>query len=157
MMDCSRMVFTYFYPCLVGITQHYNTDKGQTNEFPHSTSINIFYIYSLQVLSVLLLFNLSHSFPQIADNQYESFLQSLIQFSCNHVHNCDLCTQRGFICQICNADDIIFPFQFDTTSRYAAQSSVWCHNRVAQGEASPSPFSYETCTVWKFHFEPQTV
>ncbi|KAF5899510.1 pleckstrin homology domain-containing family M member 1, partial [Clarias magur] len=53
---------------------------------------------------------------QIADSQYESFLQSLVQFACSHVHHCDLCTQRGFICQICNADDIIFPFQFDTTS-----------------------------------------
>ncbi|KAK1794338.1 hypothetical protein P4O66_011228, partial [Electrophorus voltai] len=53
---------------------------------------------------------------QIVDGHYASFLQYLIQFSSNHVHNCDLCTQRGFICQICNRDDIIFPFQFDSTS-----------------------------------------
>ncbi|XP_050980333.1 pleckstrin homology domain-containing family M member 1 isoform X2 [Labeo rohita] len=54
---------------------------------------------------------------QIADGHYESYLQSLIQFGSKHVHNCDLCTQRGFICQICNTDNIIFPFQFDTTTR----------------------------------------
>lgn len=55
---------------------------------------------------------------QIADGQYISILQSLIQFSSNHVSQCDLCTQRGFICQICNANDIVFPFQFDATTRY---------------------------------------
>uniref|UniRef100_A0A673M295 Pleckstrin homology domain-containing family M member 1-like n=1 Tax=Sinocyclocheilus rhinocerous TaxID=307959 RepID=A0A673M295_9TELE len=54
---------------------------------------------------------------QIADGHYESYLQSLIQFGSKHVHSCDLCTQRGFICQICNTDNIIFPFQFDSTTR----------------------------------------
>ncbi|XP_016096244.1 pleckstrin homology domain-containing family M member 1 [Sinocyclocheilus grahami] len=54
---------------------------------------------------------------QIADEHYESYLRSLIQFGSKHVLNCDLCTQRGFICQICNTDNIIFPFQFDSTTR----------------------------------------
>ncbi|XP_052466954.1 pleckstrin homology domain-containing family M member 1 [Carassius gibelio] len=54
---------------------------------------------------------------QIADEHYESYLQSLIQFGTKHVLHCDLCTQRGFICQICNTDNIIFPFQFDSTTR----------------------------------------
>ncbi|XP_026133059.1 pleckstrin homology domain-containing family M member 1-like isoform X3 [Carassius auratus] len=54
---------------------------------------------------------------QIADEHYESYLQSLIQFGSKHVLSCDLCTQRGFICQICNSDNIIFPFQFDSTIR----------------------------------------
>uniref|UniRef100_A0A8C3KRU0 Pleckstrin homology and RUN domain containing M1 n=1 Tax=Calidris pygmaea TaxID=425635 RepID=A0A8C3KRU0_9CHAR len=54
---------------------------------------------------------------QIADGVFETFLQSLIQFASHHVYNCDLCTQRGFICQICNSNDIIFPFEFDTTTR----------------------------------------
>lgn len=55
--------------------------------------------------------------PQIADGVFETFLQSLLQFASHHVYNCDLCTQRGFICQICNSSDIIFPFEFDTTAR----------------------------------------
>ncbi|XP_009071412.1 PREDICTED: pleckstrin homology domain-containing family M member 1, partial [Acanthisitta chloris] len=54
---------------------------------------------------------------QIADGVFETFLQSLIQFASHHVYSCDLCTQRGFICQICNSSDIIFPFEFDTTTR----------------------------------------
>uniref|UniRef100_A0AAY4CNN1 RUN domain-containing protein n=1 Tax=Denticeps clupeoides TaxID=299321 RepID=A0AAY4CNN1_9TELE len=62
---------------------------------------------------------------QIADGQYETFLLSLIQLSSTHVHHCDLCTQRGFICQICNANNIIFPFQFDTTTRCKECKSVF--------------------------------
>ncbi|XP_061199232.1 putative pleckstrin homology domain-containing family M member 1P [Neopsephotus bourkii] len=54
---------------------------------------------------------------QIADGVFETFLQSLLQFASHHVYNCDLCTQRGFICQLCNSSDIIFPFEFDTTTR----------------------------------------
>ncbi|XP_058262943.1 pleckstrin homology domain-containing family M member 1 isoform X1 [Hemibagrus wyckioides] len=74
---------------------------------------------------------------QIADNQYESFLQSLIQFSCSHVQHCELCTQRGFICQICNADNIIFPFQFDTTSRCKACKTVFHSSCKAQSVTCP--------------------
>uniref|UniRef100_A0A8C5RHC2 Pleckstrin homology and RUN domain containing M1 n=1 Tax=Laticauda laticaudata TaxID=8630 RepID=A0A8C5RHC2_LATLA len=64
---------------------------------------------------------------QIADGIFETFLQSLIQFASHHVYSCDLCTQRGFICQICNKNDIIFPFEFDTTSRCSECKTVF-HN-----------------------------
>ncbi|XP_048470766.1 pleckstrin homology domain-containing family M member 1 [Rhincodon typus] len=54
---------------------------------------------------------------QTAHGVFEAFLQHAIQYATNHVYMCDLCTQRGFICQICNSNDIIFPFEFETTSR----------------------------------------
>ncbi|XP_069490163.1 pleckstrin homology domain-containing family M member 1 [Ambystoma mexicanum] len=54
---------------------------------------------------------------QITEGIFEVFLQSVIQFASDHIYDCDLCSQRGFICQICNKDDIIFPFEFDTTTR----------------------------------------
>ncbi|XP_005369129.1 pleckstrin homology domain-containing family M member 1 isoform X1 [Microtus ochrogaster] len=54
---------------------------------------------------------------QIAEGVYEGFLKALIEFASQHVYHCDLCTQRGFICQICHHHDIIFPFEFDTTVR----------------------------------------
>nr|XP_060637215.1 pleckstrin homology domain-containing family M member 1 isoform X1 [Anolis sagrei ordinatus]XP_060637216.1 pleckstrin homology domain-containing family M member 1 isoform X1 [Anolis sagrei ordinatus]XP_060637217.1 pleckstrin homology domain-containing family M member 1 isoform X1 [Anolis sagrei ordinatus] len=65
---------------------------------------------------------------QIADGIFETFLQSLIQFASHHVYNCDLCTQRGFICQICNSNDIIFPFEFDTTTRCSECKTVFHSN-----------------------------
>ncbi|RMC01631.1 hypothetical protein DUI87_22072 [Hirundo rustica rustica] len=70
---------------------------------------------------------------QIADGVFETFLQSLLQFASHHVYSCDLCTQRGFICQICNSSDIIFPFEFDTTTRCSECKTVFhrdCHARV---------------------------
>eukprot|EP00062_Callorhinchus_milii_P021261 gi/632977797/ref/XP_007905547.1/ PREDICTED: pleckstrin homology domain-containing family M member 1 [Callorhinchus milii] len=53
----------------------------------------------------------------IARGVFEAFLQHAIQFASNHVYMCDLCTQRGFICLLCNCDDIIFPFEFESTTR----------------------------------------
>ncbi|XP_024616439.1 pleckstrin homology domain-containing family M member 1 isoform X3 [Neophocaena asiaeorientalis asiaeorientalis] len=62
---------------------------------------------------------------QIADGVYEGFLKSLIEFASQHVYHCDLCTQRGFICQICHHHDIIFPFEFDTTVRCGECKTVF--------------------------------
>ncbi|ELV10106.1 Pleckstrin homology domain-containing family M member 1 [Tupaia chinensis] len=60
----------------------------------------------------------------IAEGVYEGFLKALIEFASQHVYHCDLCTQRGFICQICQHRDIIFPFEFDTTVRCAECKTV---------------------------------
>ncbi|XP_021487576.1 pleckstrin homology domain-containing family M member 1 isoform X1 [Meriones unguiculatus] len=62
---------------------------------------------------------------QIAEGVYEGFLKALIEFASQHVYHCDLCTQRGFICQICHHHDIIFPFEFDTTVRCAECRTVF--------------------------------
>ncbi|XP_068275034.1 pleckstrin homology domain-containing family M member 1 [Nyctibius grandis] len=74
---------------------------------------------------------------QIADGLFETFLQSLLQFASHHVYNCDLCTQRGFICQICNSSDIIFPFEFDTTTRCNECKTVF--HRQCQASARSCP------------------
>lgn len=62
---------------------------------------------------------------QIAEGEYEGFLKALIESASQHVYHCDLCTQRGFICQICHHHDIIFPFEFDTTVRCAQCKTVF--------------------------------
>ncbi|OBS58610.1 hypothetical protein A6R68_10270, partial [Neotoma lepida] len=65
----------------------------------------------------------------IAEGVYEGFLKALIEFASQHVYHCDLCTQRGFICQICHHHDIIFPFEFDTTVRYEEYTASYPHNQ----------------------------
>lgn len=62
---------------------------------------------------------------QIAEGVYEGFLKALVEFASQHVYHCDLCTQRGFICQICHHHDIIFPFEFDTTVRCGECKTVF--------------------------------
>lgn len=72
---------------------------------------------------------------QIAEGQYAAYLSSLVQVCSAHVHQCDLCSQRGFICQICHADNIIFPFQLDITSRCGECKAVF-HTTCKLGSSS---------------------
>lgn len=74
---------------------------------------------------------------QIAEGQYANYLLMLLQYASNHVFHCDLCTQRGFICQTCHADDIIFPFQFETTSRCKDCKAVF--HLACKGPGDPCP------------------
>ncbi|XP_064030654.1 pleckstrin homology domain-containing family M member 1 isoform X1 [Pogoniulus pusillus] len=74
---------------------------------------------------------------QIADGVFEPFLHSLLQFASHHVYSCDLCTQRGFICQICNSSDIIFPFEFDTTTRCSECKTVFHRDCQARAKSCP--------------------
>ncbi|XP_061562747.1 LOW QUALITY PROTEIN: pleckstrin homology domain-containing family M member 1 [Phycodurus eques] len=74
---------------------------------------------------------------EIAEEQYTSYLASLCQFASSHVFSCDLCTQRGFICQMCHSDDIIFPFQFDSTARCKECKAVFHRTCMAPGRCCP--------------------
>ncbi|KAK9530075.1 hypothetical protein VZT92_011608 [Zoarces viviparus] len=74
---------------------------------------------------------------QIAEDEYVSYLLTLLQYASNHVFHCDLCTQRGFICQICQANDIIFPFQLDITTRCKACKAVFHSACKAAGVSCP--------------------
>ncbi|XP_064439105.1 pleckstrin homology domain-containing family M member 1 isoform X3 [Mirounga angustirostris] len=80
---------------------------------------------------------------QIADGVYAGFLNALIGFASQHVYHCDLCTQRGFICQICHHHDIIFPFEFDTTVRYAGCPPHGWPRRSGGAGAQRTP-----CVCW---------
>lgn len=44
-------------------------------------------------------------------------LQNVVEFARNHVINCWLCSQKGFICEICNNPKVIYPFDMGTTYR----------------------------------------
>ncbi|KAM8888731.1 pleckstrin homology domain-containing family M member 1 [Synchiropus picturatus] len=74
---------------------------------------------------------------QIVRDQYATYLLTLLQCASNHVFNCDLCTQRGFICQICHANDIIFPFQFDITTRCKDCKAVFHLACKTRGHSCP--------------------
>lgn len=74
---------------------------------------------------------------QISDGAFEPFLLSLTHFASHHVYSCDLCTQRGFICQICGGSDIIFPFQLDSTARCKDCKTVF--HRECYGSTASCP------------------
>lgn len=74
---------------------------------------------------------------QIAEGQYATFLITMAQYASNHVFQCDLCTQRGFICQTCHSNEIIFPFQFESTTRCKDCKAVFHLACKAPGQSCP--------------------
>ncbi|XP_040186789.1 pleckstrin homology domain-containing family M member 1 isoform X3 [Rana temporaria] len=95
-----RLLGEYLMTCRSGAVKELSASLDQRNYL-----LDCAHTYSLQDLK------------QISDGMFEPFLQSAVEFACSHVFQCDLCSQRGFICQICNSNEIIYPFQFDTTCR----------------------------------------
>lgn len=113
-----RLLGEYLMTCRSGALQELNARLDQRNYL-----LECAHTYSVRDLR------------QITDGEFEVFLGSAVEFSCGHVFGCDLCSQRGFICQICNSDEIIYPFQFDTTSRCAECKAVFhipCRAQQAQ-------------------------
>lgn len=44
-------------------------------------------------------------------------LQKVVEFARDHVINCWLCKQKGFICEVCNNPKAIYPFDMESTFR----------------------------------------
>ncbi|KAM9305267.1 pleckstrin homology domain-containing family M member 3 [Gastrophryne carolinensis] len=54
---------------------------------------------------------------QVVDGKLAPFLTKVIKFATSHVYSCSLCSQKGFICEICNNGEILYPFEENSTSR----------------------------------------
>ncbi|XP_018362637.1 PREDICTED: pleckstrin homology domain-containing family M member 1 isoform X2 [Trachymyrmex cornetzi] len=52
-------------------------------------------------------------------------LQRVVEFAKNHVINCWLCSQKGFICEVCNDTKVIYPFDMESTFRCGACNAVF--------------------------------
>lgn len=51
----------------------------------------------------------------VRDGTFLTYLHDLIHEGVKHVRTCVLCTAKGFICELCNANQIIFPFETGLT------------------------------------------
>ncbi|KAI1300016.1 Pleckstrin homology domain-containing family M member 3 [Halotydeus destructor] len=54
---------------------------------------------------------------QLNGGQLSSSIMKAIAFARKHVLNCQLCSQKGFICELCRDEAIIYPFDTDTNYR----------------------------------------
>lgn len=52
-------------------------------------------------------------------------LQSLIKQCIEHVTQCPLCMAKGFYCELCRSDEILFPFMKEKISRCEACNDVF--------------------------------
>ncbi|XP_069052505.1 pleckstrin homology domain-containing family M member 3 isoform X2 [Lepisosteus oculatus] len=74
--------------------------------FPREYLLQHIHLYSLADLQ------------QVIDGKLAPFLSKVIKFASSHVYSCSLCSQKGFICELCQNGQIIFPFQNAATKRF---------------------------------------
>ncbi|XP_011496537.1 PREDICTED: uncharacterized protein LOC105361096 [Ceratosolen solmsi marchali] len=55
-------------------------------------------------------------------------LQKVVEFARNHVLNCWLCSQKGFICEVCSNPKVIYPFDTQFTYRCGSCNAVFHSN-----------------------------
>lgn len=61
---------------------------------------------------------------QVIEGKLAPFLGKVIKFATSHVYSCSLCSQKGFICEICNNGEILYPFEDISTSRYCNKINI---------------------------------
>lgn len=64
-------------------------------------------------------------FEMLADGQFENMLSSAVNFGFKHITTCQLCSQQGFICEICSDPHIIYPFDLDNTVQCMECSNLY--------------------------------
>ncbi|XP_031223613.1 pleckstrin homology domain-containing family M member 3 isoform X1 [Mastomys coucha] len=62
---------------------------------------------------------------QVIEGKLAPFLGKVIKFATAHVYSCSLCSQKGFICEICNNGEILYPFEDISTSRCESCGAVF--------------------------------
>ncbi|KAJ8946679.1 hypothetical protein NQ318_019994 [Aromia moschata] len=81
-------------------------------------------IYSLEELA------------SIRSGDMKSKLKTLVEMCCRHTSECKLCLARGFICEVCNANEVIFPWQMRIVTRCAKCGSCY-HSACWKPSESP--------------------
>ena len=51
----------------------------------------------------------------ISTGQLVPSIRRAVVWGRNHVLGCSLCSARGFICELCKKDEVIYPFQIGNT------------------------------------------
>lgn len=77
-----------------------------------------------------------HCITQVIDGKLSPFLLKVIKFATSHVYSCSLCSEKGFICELCQNSQVIYPFQESASKRWvlSAEKAVtlrllayWCY------------------------------
>lgn len=72
-----------------------------------------------------------------------NLLQRAVNFAHNHVISCWLCSQKGFICEICSNPKVIYPFDVEHTYRCATCNSVFHSQCLSAQQPCPRCERYQ--------------
>lgn len=64
-------------------------------------------------------------------------LQKVVEFARNHVMNCWLCSQKGFICEVCSNPRVIYPFDMESTYRCNGCNAVFHADCLNSSKSCP--------------------
>ncbi|XP_041479858.1 uncharacterized protein LOC121427500 isoform X2 [Lytechinus variegatus] len=76
-------------------------------------------------------------FNQVQTGTLSPILRKVVVFAVKHVQQCALCSQKGFICEICENSKIIYPFDTDLTVQCDRCKSVY--HKACKTEMKPCP------------------
>ncbi|XP_066543916.1 pleckstrin homology domain-containing family M member 3 [Amia ocellicauda] len=105
--------------------------------FPREYLLQHIHLYSLADLQ------------QVIDGKLAPFLSKVIKFASAHVFGCSLCSQKGFVCELCHSRQVIFPFQDTATKRCEGCGAVF--HAECRSRAQPCP----RCVRRELHKKPR--
>lgn len=70
---------------------------------------------------------------QVSKGSLVTTLRKAINFARKHVLSCRLCSEKGFICEFCKSDQIIYPFDTSTTVRCDSGCKAVYHSSCVSG------------------------
>ncbi|GFS04670.1 pleckstrin homology domain-containing family M member 3 [Elysia marginata] len=79
---------------------------------------------------------------QVQAGTLQKLVKDLVRFSSQHVYSCVLCSQKGYVCEICRNARIIYAFEVDTTVRCETCKAVY--HKTCMTESLPCP----KCQRW---------
>ncbi|XP_077984028.1 pleckstrin homology domain-containing family M member 1-like isoform X2 [Glandiceps talaboti] len=93
--------------------------------WPREYMLENVHLYSIQDLK------------QVQSGHLTQTLKKIINFAAKHVKGCTLCSQKGFICEICDNPKIIYPFDLELTVRCERCKTVF--HKTCKTETKPCP------------------
>ncbi|XP_023682406.1 pleckstrin homology domain-containing family M member 3 isoform X2 [Paramormyrops kingsleyae] len=106
--------------------------------FPREYLLQHIHLYSLADLQ------------QVIDGKLAPFLSKVIKFASSHVYSCSLCSEKGFICEMCHNGQVIYPFQESATRRCEGCGAVF--HTECRMRAQPCP----RCVRRELHKKPSS-
>ncbi|XP_033857110.1 pleckstrin homology domain-containing family M member 3-like [Acipenser ruthenus] len=123
----------YLFSCRAGVAEDL-----RRRIFPREYLLQHIHLYSLSDLQ------------QVIEGKLSPFLSKVIKFASSHVYSCSLCSQKGFICEICQNGQVIYPFQDTATKRCEGCGAVF--HAECRSKAQPCP----RCVRREMHKKPRS-
>lgn len=106
------------------------TCETVANEFKEKLNYRDYFYTSIHKYSIA-------DMEILGDGQLEKMLKGVVEWSRAHILGCMLCSQKGFICEICNDSTIIYPFDVDST--FQCDTCKALYHLLCFSSADPCP------------------